>query len=105
MQLKKGKKNKFTRRKDKVSFEVYETTKPSFSQIPWAIKKQYAFPDSWNDKDKDEYFEIKTTTNPEMKLLKTLNFLNNRPESYFEHTHSEFANDPFRTDPPGFSNV
>ena len=41
----------------------------------------------------------------EMKLLKIMIFLNNREESYFEDTFSGFSNDPFRTYPPGFSNV
>ena len=40
--FKKGK-NRFTRRKDKVSFEVYETAKPSFSQMPWGMKKTLCF--------------------------------------------------------------
>ena len=98
-------KNKFTKREDKVSFQVFDKSnpKPKLSKMPRGFKKQYAFPDSWSGKDKDEYFDMQNTEDDKIRLRKFVNFLRKK-ENDFEDPFSSFSLDPFRTDPPGFSN-
>ena len=47
---------------------------------------------------------MKTTTDPEVKIQKALNFLNSRPESHFSQIRNIMDVNPFNCDPPGFSN-
>ena len=105
-------KNKFKRRSDKTSFQVFKTSSPTKTnddckeraKSSWSFLK-IPFPNSWRKRDKIDYYDIKTTTDPRMKLQKSLDFLNSRPESYFSQIRNIMDDDPFDCDPPGFSNA
>ena len=67
--------------------------------MPRRFRKQYAFPDSWSVKDVDDYFDIQNTEDGEIRLKKFINFLREKENNFGD------SSDPFRTDPPGFSNM
>ena len=106
--IKKGKKNKFKGRKDRTFFQVFKI-QPTLKtdddkETNSFLQNGVSFPDSWKKRDKIDYYDIKSTTDREMKLCKTLNFLDSRPESYFSQIRNMFDDNPFDCDPPRFSN-
>ena len=101
--LKRGK-NKFTRRSDKTSFEVFKTPDEKPNSFLGFCQK-ISFPDSWEKNDKYDFYKIKITTDPQMKIKKSINFLNSKLESHFSQIRNIMDDEPLKCDPPGFSNA